>query len=198
MANTLNAEFLMGVANPNSYPDTGLPEIAFSGRSNVGKSSLLNSIVMQKNLAKTSATPGKTQQINFFVVENKWSFADLPGFGYAKIGKSERENWAKLNLNYLETRENLKLVAVLIDSRHDPMEHDLGLIEFLENIQRKYLIILTKTDKLKPKQIEVRKSQIEHLISQCNFALEVLPYSALKGEGRYELLAIIKRELVII
>jgi GTP-binding protein len=128
------AEFIIGVAEENKFPTLNLPEIAFIGRSNVGKSSLINNIVMRKNLARISSAPGKTREINFFVVENKWLLVDMPGLGYATIGKSHRERWAELNYKYLEKRETLKFVCVLIDSRHEPMDTDIALIEFLENI----------------------------------------------------------------
>ena len=188
----LNAEFIISAANEEQFPAYDLPEFAFAGRSNVGKSSLLNSIVMNRKLAKTSAKPGKTKQINFFVVEKKWSFADLPGFGYASTGKQDRERWAKLNLAYLEKRMNLSMVFVLIDSRHDPMENDLALIEWLENHHKPFTIILTKTDKISRKMTNERKEQIENLISLCRNCREVLPYSSVKPTGRYELLAMIK------
>lgn len=188
----LNAEFILGAAQESQFPKYSYPEFAFAGRSNVGKSSLLNSIVMNNKLAKTSSKPGKTQQINFFIVENKWSFADLPGFGFATIGKEHREKWAKLNHIYLETRDNLKNIFVLIDSRHDPMEQDLALIEWLENNEKSFTVILTKCDKISNKLIEERKNQIENLVSMCHYCREVLPYSSKSGLGRFELLAIIK------
>lgn len=188
----LNAEFIIGAAGEEQFPNFSYPEFAFAGRSNVGKSSLLNSIVMNKKLAKTSSTPGKTQQINFFLVENKWSFADLPGFGYAAIGKQHREKWAKLNHIYLNSRKNLKNVFVLIDIRHDPMQQDLALLEWLENNLKPYTIILTKSDKVKQKQIYERKKQLEIFVSECKYAREVVPYSSQNGTGRYELLAILK------
>lgn len=187
-----NAEFIIGAAHEEQFPNYSYPEFAFSGRSNVGKSSLLNSIVMNKKLAKTSSTPGKTRQINFFVVENKWSFADLPGFGYASIGKEHRIKWAKLNHVYLESRKNLRNVFVLIDSRHDPMEQDLALIEWLENNQKPFTIILTKCDKISSKLIAERKEQVETFVSMCKSVREVLPYSSHSGMGRYELLHILK------
>ena len=183
----------MGTDNPESIPEIELPEIAFAGRSNVGKSSLLNSIVHRKNLARTSSTPGKTRQINFFIVENQWSFADLPGFGYAAVSKKDRANWLDLNYTYLEKRENLKLVCALIDSRHDPMETDLSFIEWLENHQRKFMIILTKCDKISTKLVAQRKEQLEGLVKNCFCCYEVLPYSSVKGTGRNELIGIIKK-----
>lgn len=192
---TLNAEFSRGVLNPEQFPDYKYPEIAFAGRSNVGKSSLLNSILHRKNLAHISSTPGKTQQINFFVVDGRWSFADLPGFGYAVISKEKRAEWSKLNMNYFQNRKNLRLICVLVDSRHEPMEKDLAFIEMLENIERKYIIILTKSDKISSKLVVDRKKQFEEITKECKFCIEVLPYSSVIGTGRDELLGIIKREL---
>lgn len=187
------AEFIMGTDKPFSFPELSSPEIAFVGRSNVGKSSLINSLVHRKNLARTSSTPGKTSEINFFNVEDTWTLVDMPGFGFTKRGVKKREDWFKLNFSYLDNRDNLKLVCVLIDSRHDPMEIDLSLIEHFENTQRNYLIILTKCDKLKEKQVTERKDQLDNLIKQCSFALEVLPYSSVTDIGRKELMAIVKK-----
>lgn len=189
----LKAEFLRGATSAEIFPPATLPEIAFAGRSNVGKSSLINSIIMRKNVARTSSEPGKTREINFFDVEGKWQFADMPGFGFAKAALSEREKWAKLNHGYLKDRENLRLVCVLVDSRHDPQPADLALIEELEIIGRRYVIILTKSDKISAKQIGERKSQVEGVVSACPHCVEVLPYSSVTGEGRLQLLAVIKK-----
>jgi GTP-binding protein len=190
---TLNAEFILGAAEKSQFPEHNLPEIAFTGRSNVGKSSLLNSIVLRKNLAHISSTPGKTQQINFFNVENRWVFADMPGFGYASTGKENREKWRKLNFDYLSLSNNLKLVIALIDSRHDPMDTDMGLIEWYEENQKEFLIVLTKCDKLKPGAISARQKQVEHLVHQCQFCKEVFPYSSVNGLGRNQLLGMLKK-----
>ena len=192
----LQTEFLLGAAKKEQFPNIGLPETAFCGRSNVGKSSLLNSIVLRKNIARTSSTPGKTQQINFYNVEDKWVLVDLPGFGYAAIGKQYREIWSELNWDYLRERDNLKLVCVLIDSRHDPMTTDLNIIEELEILNKKYIIILTKCDKINKKAVAERKQQFEHLTSLCKNCIEVLPYSSVKLQGRDELLAIFKKNLI--
>ncbi|TAL69611.1 MAG: YihA family ribosome biogenesis GTP-binding protein [Bacteroidetes bacterium] len=192
---TFNAEFFRGAEKPEQFPDNKYPEIAFAGRSNVGKSSLLNSILNRKNLARISSTPGKTQQINFFLVDGNWSFADLPGFGYAVISKEKRAEWSKLNLNYIQSRTNLRVVCSLIDIRHEPMEKDLAFIELLENLEKKYIIILTKSDKISSKIIDERKKQFEEITKECKFCIETLPFSTVNGRGRDALLAIIKREL---
>lgn len=192
----LNAEFVKSTEKVEQFPRLNLPETAFIGRSNVGKSSLLNSIVLRKNLAHISSTPGKTQQINFFIVENKWTFADLPGFGYAKVSKEKRDEFVKMNFAYLEKREELKIVCVLIDSRHDPMETDLALIEWLENHQRNYVIVLTKSDKIKPSQLQKRKEQVQSLVAQCNFCKDVISYSIINFNGRSELIGILKKMLI--
>ena len=188
-----NAEFIAGATKPEHFPKTGKPEIAFSGRSNVGKSSLINSIVHRKNLAKISGTPGKTKQINFFTVEEKWIFADLPGFGYASVSKAEREVWLELNMDYLNSRKNLKLICSLVDGRHEPMEKDLAYFEWLENNNKKFIVIMTKCDKLSNKMIETRKQEFEYIVQNCINCMEVLPYSSITNLGRNELFAVINK-----
>lgn len=197
MMKIYEAVFLIGATKEQQFPDSPLPEVAFIGRSNVGKSSLLNSIVSRKNLAHISSTPGKTQQINFFGIEQRWIFADLPGFGYAVISREKRNEWSQFNYTYLEKRPQLALVCVLIDSRHDPMDSDLSLIEWLENQGRKFVIVLTKCDKISPRLREERKAQVAEVVKYCDFCIDVLPYSSLKGEGRDQLWGIIKREAIL-
>lgn len=184
-------EFIAGAVELEKMPVLNKPEIGFIGRSNVGKSSLINSIVMRKNIAHTSSAPGKTREINFYLVENRWVLVDMPGFGYATIGKTYKELWSKLNFAYLESREPLRLVCILMDSRHDPMEIDLALVERLENIGRKYAIILTKCDKLSKQAIIDREEQVRNIVSQCKNCVDVLPYSSVNGTGRRELIGII-------
>jgi GTP-binding protein len=189
----LKAEFLRGFVKLSECPDFNLPEIAFTGRSNVGKSSLLNNLVLMKNLARTSRTPGKTREINLFKIENKWIFADLPGMGYAAVSKSFRELWSKLMMEYFEQRKQLSMVCNLIDSRHDPMDKDLALIEYLENIGKKYLIILTKCDKISKVLVEERVSQLHEVTKLCSFAIDVVPHSSVTMLGRSEILGIIAK-----
>ncbi len=190
----VQAEFFTGASAPIHFPSSDFPEIAFIGRSNVGKSSLINSIVRRKQLALTSSTPGKTQQINFFVVDGAWMLVDLPGFGYASVGKTKRLEFSKLNYSYLEAREQLRMVCLLLDSRHDPSQIDMGLIEWLEMHGIKYTIILTKCDKIKPTMIDERKEQIQGLVQFCAHCIDILPYSSETGLGREQLWGIIKRE----
>lgn len=193
MMKNLDAEFIIGATKVSQFPLLNKPEVAFTGRSNVGKSSLFNSIVLRKNLAKTSATPGKTQQINFYNIENKWIFTDLPGFGYAEVPKTLKEGWINLIFEYFQIRPNLRLVCLLVDSRHDPTKIDIALMEWLENNNKKFLVILTKCDKINQKLIVERKEQVEHLLQLCKNNIEVLPYSSKTNMGRNELLAIIKK-----
>lgn len=189
----LQADFVRGAAAKEHLPDTSWPEVAFVGRSNVGKSSLLNSLVRRKQLALVSATPGKTRQINFFLVNERWMFVDLPGFGYAQVSRDEREVWQKFAESYLFQREQLRLVCLLVDSRHDPSALDLAMMEQLERNAKPFIIIMTKTDKIAPKQVQERKQQIEEVVQFCSSCVEVLPYSSRTNAGRDNLLAIIKR-----
>lgn len=193
----LNAVFIKGAVKIEQCPETGLPEAAFIGRSNVGKSSLINSIVLRKNLAHISSAPGKTRELNFYLVEDKWVLADLPGFGYASTGKEMREMFTKMNNEYLDKRLPIKLVCLLVDSRHDPMKHDIALIEKMEELKRNYIIILTKCDKISKKSVLERKEQVENLVSQCEFCSEVLAYSSVDMSGRSELIGILKKKLAL-
>lgn len=189
----LQASFLTGAGEPKFFPESSLPEIAFLGRSNVGKSSLINNLVHRKQLAKTSSTPGKTQQINFFDVGATYMLVDVPGFGYAKVSKTDRAKWAELTKTYLKTREQLTLTLYLIDSRHDPSAIDLGMIEWMENEGVKYTLVLTKTDKLKEKHIAEREQQIKDLVAECSHCVDVVPHSSVNHLGKKNLLAIIRK-----
>ncbi|NLO18581.1 MAG: YihA family ribosome biogenesis GTP-binding protein [Ignavibacteria bacterium] len=190
-----NAQFLIGSNNVSKIPKYNFSEIAFTGRSNVGKSSLINTIVHRKKLAKVSSTPGKTKQINLFLVDESYILADLPGFGYAAVSKTERQSWKQMIYSFFSEREELKLICCLVDSRHEPLDSDLALIEWLENNNKNYIIILTKVDKISEKQIAQRKEQFENFVQYCKHCIEVLPFSSVSGVGRKELHAIMKREI---
>ena len=191
----IDAKFIHSANKLGDYPSTNLPEFAFSGRSNVGKSSFINAIVLRKNLAKISSNPGKTKSINFYSVQDKFILADLPGFGYAKVSKEEREKWKDLIYHYFKTRENLKFVTVLVDGRHEPMPIDLSLIEWLENNLLRYVVAMTKCDKISKKQIEERIGEWSYLLQNCKGLIEILPTSSITGFNRDQFVAIIKRYL---
>ncbi|MCS6809347.1 MAG: ribosome biogenesis GTP-binding protein YihA/YsxC [Bacteroidota bacterium] len=190
-----DAQFLIGAVKPEDFPEkTALPEVVFLGRSNVGKSSLINSIVRRKNLAHVSAAPGKTQQINFFGVNRQWILVDCPGFGYAKVSQQERRLWEQLIYQYLHERKQLRLVCYLIDSRHGPSPLDLAVLEELELMQRRYVVIITKKDKVSSATLAERITQIQELMGQCVGCVEILPYSSVLNDTRENLWAVLKRE----
>jgi len=172
-------------------PPLKLPEIAFAGRSNVGKSSLLNSIFKRKNLVKTSSTPGKTQLINYFNVNDQIYCVDLPGYGYAKIPKSQKAKWQKMIESYFQENINLKKVYVLIDSRHNHMDSDREMLSWLDHIGLNFSIILSKTDKIKKNDLKKRISFYEHEYphSQC------IPFSIKDGASNKNIKYQILRDL---
>jgi len=152
-----NAKFLISIADKNKLEQLSLPQFAFVGRSNVGKSTLLNALCQRKSLAKTSSTPGRTRLINIFEVNNEFHFVDLPGYGFAKASKQEQAKWQGLIETYLRNSQNLKLVFVLIDSRHEPTEKDIQMLEFLYAYQIPFKIIATKIDKLTKTELQKSK-----------------------------------------
>ncbi|MCY4384382.1 MAG: ribosome biogenesis GTP-binding protein YihA/YsxC [Nitrospinae bacterium] len=156
-----NARFITSAADRGGWPRAALPEVAFAGRSNVGKSSLINSLTNRKNLAKTSATPGKTQLVNFFAVDDRFNLVDLPGYGYAKVPLAERARWRPMIETYLEHRETLQGVVVLIDSRRGAREMDMHLLEWLAAVNLPACLALTKADKLKQNE---RKGVLDALV----------------------------------
>jgi GTP-binding protein len=176
-------EFLASAANPYQFPPETLPEYAFLGRSNVGKSSLLNRLAGHKKLAFVSSTPGRTQTINFYRIDRKLHLVDLPGYGYARVPKSESGQWKKLVDSYLLGRQSLELSLLLIDSRRGWMEADRHLREFLDHYQRPYVVVATKIDKLNRKEENQSMASIRAEVPD----LEVMPFSALSGRGVREI-----------
>ena len=160
-----SAEFMLSASTTRQFPAATLPEIAFAGRSNVGKSTLINSLLNRKKLVKTSATPGKTQLINFFKINDQFLFVDLPGYGYAKVPESVRRKWQNLVEAYLSERETLRNVVLIIDCRHNPTVQDRQLLEWLEYYQRPSLIVASKIDKLKRGQVQKHLKKIKHDLS---------------------------------
>lgn len=187
-----SAEFLVSNSDVDKCPKGKLPEYAFIGRSNVGKSSLINMLFDQKNLAKTSGRPGKTQLINHFVINDNWYLVDLPGYGYARVSKSEKKTFQKLITQYFEKREQLVLAFVLVDSRHDPQPIDMEFMEWMGVNGIPFHIIFTKADKLKPLAL---KRNIEAYSQEMLKTWEEMPpyfiTSATDYTGREEILSYI-------
>lgn len=146
--NTNNAEILLSAVSKAQYPQDDMPEIALAGRSNVGKSSFINTLLGRKNLARTSSKPGKTQQLNFYNIDDKLRFVDVPGYGYAKVSKTERAKWGKMIEEYLTSRDNLRAVVSLVDMRHDPSADDIQMYEFLKYYEIPVIVVATKADKI--------------------------------------------------
>src|SRR5690606_19163460 len=187
------ASFLVSNTDYQKCPDPGLPEYAFIGRSNVGKSSLINRLAARSNLAKTSSTPGKTQLINHFIINKSWYLVDLPGYGYAKIGKHEREKWERMIYDYLRNRPNLVCTFVLVDSRHEMQKADLEFMMNLTELGVPFNLVFTKVDKLRPNQVN---PTIERYLQQMKEYWEELPRyfvtSSEKSIGREDLLLAIE------
>ncbi|HBL56046.1 MAG TPA: YihA family ribosome biogenesis GTP-binding protein [Candidatus Lambdaproteobacteria bacterium] len=160
-----SAEFILSASSPWQFPAPTLPEIAFAGRSNVGKSTLINSLLNRKKLVKTSSTPGKTQLINFFKINDAFHFVDLPGYGFAKVPENVRQQWQRLIEAYLQERECLRNVVLIVDSRHGPTAQDRQLKEWLDYYERPVLIVASKIDKLKRGQIQKHLKQIRQDLS---------------------------------
>ena len=162
--------------------ESTLPEICFSGRSNVGKSSLINKILNRKSIARVSSTPGKTVTINFYKLD-EFRLVDLPGYGYAKVADSERERWAELMEGYFRTDRNIKLCLQLIDMRHPATDFDISMLEFLAHFQIPYAVVLTKCDKLNKTEFNNRLESLKQELGNLGEGIEIIPFSALKGTG---------------
>jgi GTP-binding protein len=185
----LKSEFITSSASADRFPPDRLPEIAFLGRSNVGKSSLINALTGQKKLAFTSSTPGRTQTINFYRIDDSFHFVDLPGYGYARAPLEQVQSWKNLIEQYLRKRESLKLSCLILDARRGWMEKDLDLKRWLEHHGRPYLVIATKTDKLNQSELE------RGLRALRQEGAEPLPFSALTGRGVREIWLAISKTL---
>ena len=187
---TQNCDFLISAASFNQLPDTDLPEIAFAGRSNVGKSSLLNALTGRKNLARTSNTPGRTQQVNFFDLGGRMMLTDLPGYGYAKAAKSVVDQWTRLIKSYLKGRVRLRRVCLLIDSRHGLKDTDREVMTLMDEAAVAYQIVLTKCDKIKATELEKLLAKTDKEITKHVAAHpEILVTSSFKSLGIEEMRA---------
>jgi GTP-binding protein len=182
-----NVEFIGGKAEEAGWrPDSKLPEIAFAGRSNVGKSSLLNSLVRRKSFARVSKTPGRTREINFFRINNQFLFVDLPGYGYARISKERKAAWGPLIGSYLRRTTQLRGLVLLLDIRRDPSDDDRAMLDFLARLEIPTLVALTKSDKVTRAAVQTRVDDISRALSLETG--QIIPFSVVTGHGRIELL----------
>jgi len=186
------AEFTTSAVKAANYPAGGLPEVALAGRSNVGKSSLLNKLVNRKNLARTSNTPGRTRLINFFLINGAFRLVDLPGYGYAKVSTGERESWRKMIEDYLKNREELRGVVLLVDSRHPPTAQDTQMYGWLKHYGIPTAVAATKADKLSRNKLLQSLNVIRTALPLAE-GDPLAPFSAETGQGREEMLEIIGR-----
>jgi GTP-binding protein len=189
------AEFLQGVADLRQLPKNELREVLFIGRSNVGKSSLLNKLCNKKNLARSSSTPGKTREINYYIINNSFYFVDLPGYGYAKVPEQMRAGWKRLIEDFLKRTGPIALAMQLIDSRQEPTPLDLMMMDWLDYYEVPYLLVLTKADKMPvsklKRQIEVYRERFQSQLTEGS-CRGIVPFSIVNGEGRTELLKYIE------
>ncbi|EKS4345875.1 ribosome biogenesis GTP-binding protein YihA/YsxC [Clostridium sporogenes] len=181
------AEFVISAVKKAQYPEDGRPEIAFVGRSNVGKSTLINTLTNRRKLVKVSSTPGKTRLINFFLINENMYFVDLPGYGYAKVSKKEKENWGYIMEQYLVERDQLKKIVLLVDSRHKPTSDDINMYNWIKHYNYEVLVVGTKLDKLKRNDINKNKKIIRDTLKMDKDD-KILLISSLNKEGKEEVL----------
>ena len=186
-------EFITSLTEYKKFPGIGKPEIAFAGRSNVGKSSLLNSLARRKALAKVSATPGKTRMINIFNADGTFFLVDLPGYGFAKVTQQEQERWGKMMSGYFQTSKSLRLTLHLVDIRHEPTRDDVTMNRFLRQTEQPFFVVATKADKISKAQRQKNNALIGRALEVQPW--QILPYSSETGEGRKELLKVIEDAL---
>ena len=187
--NLHNVEFLISAANPKDFPGNRLPEIAFAGKSNVGKSSVINRILQRKNFARVGEKPGKTIHVNYFTIDKTCYFVDLPGYGYAKVSQKEKDRWGKLMEDYFAA-QRIDLGILIVDSRHPPTNNDITMANWFLDSGCPFVVVANKLDKLKKSEVEPNLQRIREdldLPEEC----PVIPFSAEKGTGRDELLNII-------
>lgn len=186
--NIHNVQFEISAVSNKQYPTKNLPEIAMVGRSNVGKSSLINKTLNRKNFARVSSKPGKTATINFYNLDNSIYLVDLPGYGYAKVSKQEKQKWADMIQQYLDERETLEAIFLLVDARHAPSEDDLMMLNWIRYFKKPYYVIATKYDKLKPSQ---REEAINVICDSLDIKNEdLIVFSAETGEGKEKVLEV--------
>jgi GTP-binding protein len=192
--NVTKAEIAVSAVKPEQYPDSALPEFALAGRSNVGKSSFINKMINRKNLARTSSKPGKTQTLNFYLINESLYFVDVPGYGFARVSKKEREAWGKMMETYFTTREQLRAVVLIVDLRHPPTKDDVMMYEFLKHYQIPTIIIATKADKVPKGKWQKHLKVVRETLNIMDDD-ELILFSAETGQGKEEAWAALERFL---
>ena len=190
--NVNNANIAITVGNSRQFPRDPRPEVALSGRSNVGKSSLINTLLGRKSLARVSSSPGKTITINYYDIDKKLYLVDLPGYGYAKVPFAERTRWSDLMEGYFKSGRNIKCVFALIDMRHPPTDFDMAMLDFMSAMDIGYHIVLTKSDKLNKTEYKERLESVVNELGDFAKGCEIIPFSAQTGEGANKIQEIIE------
>lgn len=188
--NFQKVEFIKSAARPSDFLRDGLPQIAFAGKSNVGKSSVLNCVLQRKNFARVGQKPGKTIHINYFSVDKTAYLVDLPGYGYAQVSEAEKERWGKLMESYFACSELITLGVMIVDARHEPTKLDVVMAELFRNTGRPFVVVANKLDKLKPREIEPNMARIRASL-QLSEDTKLIPFSAEKGTGRGDLVSVL-------
>ena len=173
-----NPKFYISAVSPKQYPINGLPEIVLAGKSNVGKSSFINTLINRKSLARTSSEPGKTRQINFYDIDSKFYFVDLPGYGYSKMSKKEQEKVGEFIEQYLFTRKNISLIILILDIRHKPTQNDIIMYEYIKNTNLPYIIVLNKADKIAITKVDDILQERKQDLKITDEKVTVLPFSS--------------------
>lgn len=187
--NLNRAEFLRSAVKKEDFPRDRLPQVAFSGRSNVGKSSVINKLLNHKNFARVGAVPGKTAHINYFLIDRKLYFVDLPGYGYARVSAQEKERWGKLIESWF-SEDLMTLGLLILDARHKPTQDDWVMCDWYKQSGRPFILVANKMDKLKPSEVEMNLNRIRETL-EVDDDVKLIPFSSIKGTGRQELLGLI-------
>lgn len=185
--NLNNVQFIRSAAEPKQFIRSSQPAVVFAGKSNVGKSSVINRILNRKNFAHVGSTPGKTIHVNYFQVDGKMYFVDLPGYGFAEVSRQERERWSRLMENFFSAGELFTLGVLIVDARHKPTADDVGMKEYFESSGKPYVVVANKLDKLKKSEVEKNLALIRQTLDLPD-VVELIPFSAEKGQGREVLL----------
>ncbi|MDR9416014.1 MAG: ribosome biogenesis GTP-binding protein YihA/YsxC [Gracilimonas sp.] len=185
-------KFITSATKLDECPPATLPEVCFAGRSNVGKSSLINTLLNRKNIARTSNTPGKTQQMNYYQIGDRFFMVDLPGYGFAKVPKQERERWGKDIREYLLNRESLKLILQVVDVRHDPSQLDEDFFYWMGMNQKPFAVVLSKSDKISKNKANSSKAKVKRILKEMNIQVPVISFSSSSKQGIDEVEKLIK------